>query len=673
MGWRLGVDTGGTFTDIVAVSASEIRTAKVASTPPEFEKGVLRAIEAVRVALADVEVLAHGTTVTTNALITKTGAPTGLLTTEGFRDVLELRRHNRGELYDILWDPPEPLVPRRRRLEARERIDYAGAVIRPLDEESVRSALERLRDLGIESLAVCLLHAYVEPAHELRIRELVRESWPELYVSISSDLLREPQEFERTATTVANAYVGPVLAGYVARLERRLADSGFGGRLLIVHSGGGLLPAPSMLTVPARTLVSGPAAGALAAEVFDVAGTDGVISLDIGGTSADIAVVRDGKALLVNEYEPEFGLPIRFPTVDLVTIGAGGGSIAWVDAAGTPRVGPQSAAANPGPACYGRGGEEPTVTDAHLVLGRLSPDTPLAGGLRLERGLADAAVGRFARRIGLKLEEAALGILQITNSNMARAIRVLTVERGLDPRRYALLPFGGAGPMHACELAESLGVRRVLCPVAPGVTSALGTLFADIVHDLSHSLIAPLRTIDSSRLEAAFRELELEGVRRLTEDRVPPERRRLERTLELRYLGQLKTIPIEAEAPFTELSIDRACRRFLDDYGRRYQYVTDEIEIELSVIRVRARGLHEAPALVGPERRTGPGPSASRQVRFVRGSVDTAVVRRETLREGVRLRGPVVVEQTDSTTVLPPGWALTARCDGTLLLEAEER
>ncbi len=364
-GWRVGIDTGGTFTDIVAVRDGEIRTGKVPSTPPQFERGVLDAIDQVGLRLGEVVQLHHGTTATTNAVITRTGARTGLVTTRGFRDVLELRRHDRGELYDILWDPPEPLAPRRRRLEVTERIDYAGDVLVDLDERDLREAVARLQDVGAEAVAICFLNAFKNPAHERRARELLESLWPDVYVSISSDLLREPQEFERTSTTVMNAYLGPILAGYVGRLSRQLEQGGFPGRVLIMHSGGGLLPAESSMRVPARTVTSGPAAGVMAAEGISAATrVGGIISLDMGGTSADIAVVRDGRARLVEEYEPEVGLPIRFPAVDLLTIGAGGGSIAWIDAAGLPNVGPQSAGAVPGPACYGRGGIEPTVTDA---------------------------------------------------------------------------------------------------------------------------------------------------------------------------------------------------------------------------------------------------------------------------------------------------------------------
>jgi N-methylhydantoinase A len=685
-GWRVGIDTGGTFTDVVAVRDGVVRTAKVPSTPPWFDEGVMNGIAAVGLEPASVALLAHGTTATTNAVITKTGARTGLITTEGFRDVLELRRHNSAELYDILWDPPPPLVPRELRLEVAERVDYAGQVVVPLDEGGVASALDRLRDEGVESLAVCFLHSYANPGHEQRVKAIVHERWPELYTSVSSDLLREPQEFERTSTTVVNAYVGPILARYVTRLEATLAESGFSGRLLIMHSGGGLLPAASALAVPARTVTSGPAAGAMAAQgvsssgapaagaaaaeaVAGAAGLEQVISLDMGGTSADIAVVRDGRTLLITEYSPEFGMPIRFPAVDLLTIGAGGGSIAWVDSAGSPRVGPASAGADPGPACYARGGTEATVTDANLVLARLSPETPLAGQLSLSLEPALEAVGRFAAALGLDVESAALGIVEIANSNMARAIRVMTVERGLDPRRFALLPFGGAGPMHACELAAQIGVREVVVPVSPGVTSALGTLFVDVVHDAARSHIGGLAELDPEVIEAVFAGLEEETRRALDEDLVARETQRVERALDLRYLGQLKTLTVELpDGRVSRETLDAVRRDFLDEYLRRYQYVTEEIEVELAVIRVRGRGLQERPELTARAGDRPAKPRVTRAVHFREGVFPAAVYARDDLTPDVSLEGPLVVEQLDSTTVVPPGWRLAVDARGNLRL-----
>src|SRR5581483_10225262 len=511
----------------------------------------------------------------------------------------------------------------------------------------------------------------------------------ELYVSVSSDLLREPQEFERTSTVVANSYLGPILGTYVGRLERRLAEQEFGGALLIMHSGGGLLRAEAAVAVPARTVTSGPAAGAMAAEGLAASGApaagamaaeataaqtgiEQVISMDMGGTSADIAVIRDGRALLVNEFAPEFGLPIRFPSVDLLTIGAGGGSIAWIDAAGVPQVGPRSAGARPGPACYGRGGTEPTVTDANLVLGRLSEETGLAGTVHVDRGLAERAVSGFAQRLGLSVGDAALGIVEITNSNMAKAIRVMTVERGLDPRDFTLLAFGGAGPMHACELAEAADIASVLVPLAPGVTSALGTLFVDIVHDFARSHIAPLGQLDPAEVEAIFRRLEVEADEALAADLVPAERRVLQRSLDLRYVGQLKTLSIPVPADEFSPAVAAAARtRFLREYERQYHHVTEEIDVEVSVARVRGRGLQDKPSLPQPAAGEPATPRHRRPVRFRIGEVETPVYERSRLLPGSELTGPAIVEQLDSTVVVPPRWTLQVDRHGNLVLAVE--
>ena len=687
-GWRVGIDTGGTFTDIVAFGkGGETRTGKVSSTPPNFDQGVFDALDAVGVRPDEIGLLAHGTTATTNAIITKVGAKTGLVTTAGFRDVLELRRHNSEDLYDILWDPPDPLVPRRRRLEITERVNYAGEVTAPLAESELKEIVERLKEEGVESLAICLLHSYANPVHELRLKHLLAELWPDVYVSISSDLLREPGEFERTSTTVVNAYLGPILSQYVTRLQSRLRKAEFGGRLMIMHSGGGLLTAEAALAVPARTVTSGPAAGAMAAESFTTdssamevsetpelsTGTQvkQLISLDMGGTSADIAVIGDGHALLVNEYSPEFGSPIRFPAVDLLAIGAGGGSIAWVDAAGSPQVGPQSAGARPGPACYGRGGSLPTVTDANLILGRLSPKTQLASNLELHIEPAVSAVSLFAESVGLPVNEASLGIIRIANSNMAKAVRVMTVERGLDPREFVLLPFGGAGPMHACELAAMLSIRHVLVPRTPGVFSAFGTLCVDLLHDYSRSLIKSVGELMPADIQTLFEELEAEATTALDKDQVPRDSQRLERSLDLRYGGQLKTLGIPLAGDVVDAdTLASACERFYVEYERRYHYVTRDIGLELSVVRVRGRGLQQGPPPRPEVATSAPSPLETRPVLFegAESFVPTAVFDRADLGSGVQLRGPLLVEQEDSTVIVPAHWSVTVDGDANLHL-----
>jgi N-methylhydantoinase A len=689
-GWRVGVDTGGTYTDLVAVRGGERRIAKVPSTPPEYEEGVLHAIRAADIPASEIELFAHGTTVATNAIITGGGAPTALLTTAGFRDVLQLGRHNRGEPFDILWDPPAPLVPRRHRYEVRERLDWAGGVVEPLDGDSVRQAVRAAAAKGIGAFAICFLHSYVNPIHEEEAHAIVSEELPDAFVVHSAELLREPPEFERTSTTVINATLMPIVTAYLSALERRLAEIGFAGRLTVMHSGGGLMTVESAARFPARLVTSGPAAGAKAAEgmaggVLAASGSpasavvvaeqlareeglDQIISLDIGGTSADIAVVRDGKARIVPEYAPQFGQPIRFPAIDLITIGAGGGSIAWVDAGDLPHVGPQSAGALPGPAAYGRGGESPTVTDANVVLGRLGGTADLAGGIHLDAERARAAVGRFATRTGLSIDGAARGIVEITNNNMARSIRVLTVNRGLDPRDFTLVPFGGAGPLHAAELAQLLSIRRVLVPIAPGVTSGLGCLFVDILHDVSEARIVPIAEADRSELQRIFDRLQAEMVARLDADRVDPADQRLEFAVDLRYVGQVRGLTVilpSGDLP-DHFRADLA-ERFFFEYERQFHSVSRDIPVEVAALRVRGTRAVERPDI--PFRGGTSDPRwETRTVITAAGAVQARVGARDRLAAGSRLAGPLILTQEDCTTWVPPGWDIEVDPLGNLLM-----
>jgi N-methylhydantoinase A len=688
--WRVGIDTGGTYTDLVAIRGAERRIAKVPSTPPDYETGVIAALEQAGVAPDEIELLAHGTTVATNAVITGGGAPTALLTTAGFRDVLQLGRHNRGEPFDILWDPPAPLVPRRFRYEIIERLDWAGGVVEPLDEDSVRRAVASAAASDIAAFAICFLHSYVNPAHEERAHEIVAEELPDAFVVHSAELLREPPEFERTSTTVINATLMPVVTAYLSALERRLQEVGFAGRLTVMHSGGGLMTVDSAARFPARLVTSGPAAGAKAAEgmaggVMAASGSpasavvvaeelareeglDQVISLDIGGTSADIAVVRDGKARIVTEYAPQFGQPIRFPAIDLITIGAGGGSIAWVDAGDLPHVGPQSAGAVPGPAAYARGGKEPTVTDANVVLGRLGGMADLAGGIHLDPASAQEAVGRFAARTGLSLQDAALGIVRITTNNMARSIRVVTVNRGLDPRDFTLVPFGGAGPLMAAELAELLSIRRVLVPLAPGVTSGLGCLFVDILHDVSEALIVPVEEAEHDRLQAAFDGLEQTMRSRLDDDQVDPAQQRLEFAVDLRYVGQVRglTVTLPSGSLSEHFRRDLA-EAFYAEYERQFHSVSRDIPVEIAALRVKGTRAVDRPdipfsgGVADVQWKT-------REVITSAGSVSARVTARERLPIGSRASGPLILTQEDTTTWVPSAWEIEVDPLGNLLM-----
>ena len=614
--WNIGTDTGGTFTDLVAIDdLGQVRVAKTPSTPPEFEAGVLNALREVGVPANETRLLYHGTTVSTNALLTRTGARTAQVSTSGFRDVIEIRDGSRNEAYDILWDPPPPLVSRPNRLEVTERLDYAGTVVKELDEDEVRRVAATLRARGIEAVAITFVHSYANPAHEARVREILEEELPGVYLSVSSDLLPEPPEFPRASTTVANAYVGPVLRSYVKRLSDAASADGYGGRLVIMHSGGGTMTPENVVRSPIRTATSGPAAGVLAAAAIGAtSGRPDIVSFDVGGTSADIATIRDGRPQLSTEQSLEWGMPIGFPSIDLVTLGAGGGSIAWIDDAGIPHVGPQSAGARPGPAAYGRGGTEPTVTDAVLTMGRLRSGSLLGVGMSLDADAAREAVrARFADPLGLGIEEAAEGIIRIANQNMANGIRRVTVQRGLDPRDFTLLAFGGAGPMVAIEIAREVGMTEVLVPVSPGATSALGLLFADARHDLMRSMIAPADALQVDSVGARFFEMEQEARDLLAAEGFSGDGIRLERLIDLRYIGQVRALGVPLPAgEIRDADISAAVASFHEAYEREFKYAVPDLPVESKALRVVAIGVTDKPTLaLSSVRGTWPRPSST--------------------------------------------------------------
>jgi N-methylhydantoinase A len=675
MSWIVGCDTGGTFTDVFAVSDSgESRVAKVPSTPPLFDLGVVEGLRELGLDPSEVKTLFHGTTVTTNAVITKSGARSGLVTTRGFRDILEIRRANREELYDILWDPPEPLVRRRHRLEVVERVDYAGTVVVPLDEDSVREVARKLRARGVESVAVCLINAHMNPDHERRVRDILVGELPDLHISLSTDILPEPPEFERTATTVANAYCAPVLRRYMDALESALGESGFDSDIvLVMHNGGGTMTTDYAKGAPVKTLNSGPAAGVIAgASVAASCDRRDVVCFDMGGTSADIAVVRDGEPQLTRAFDLEWGMPIRFPSIDVISIGAGGGSIAWLDPAGYPRSGPQSAGAEPGPACYGKGGTEPTNTDAQLVLGRVSNDLFLEGRMELDVGKAREAIQtRIAEPLGLSCEQAAEGVLRIANANMAKAIRLVTVERGFDPREFSLVAFGGAGPLHAVDLARELQMPEVIVPAHPGVTSALGLLFVDPLDDFSWSFVRRRDQLELDQLEQRYAEMEARVADSLVRQGVERDAVALERSLDLRYIGQLHSVTV----PLTEISgegIDAAVDAFHDEHLRQYRYSHPDAPVETSALRVAARGSRAKPDLSQLRRGGRERAVAAERTRDVHfgdhGWVSSRVVDRNALASGDTVVGPAIVDQLDSTIVLPPGTTAVVDQIGNVIL-----
>jgi len=675
--WSIGTDTGGTFTDLVALhDDGRIEVAKTPSTPPNFEQGVVDAVTKVGISPEEIRVLHHGTTVTTNALLTRRGAETGVLCTEGFRDILYIRNGSRGEAYDVNWDPPEPLVPRYNRLTASERVSAGGEVLAPLDEDQVRAAGLLWKKRGVEAIAVCFLHSYANPAHEHRALEILREVHPDAYLCASADVLPEPPEFPRVSTTVANAFVGPVLERYMAQLEAAVETLGYKGSVRIMHSGGGNMTPSSALRLPIRTATSGPAAGVMAAAlVARSAGRPNAVSLDMGGTSADIATILDGKPTVTVEQTIEWGMPVGFPAVDLIAIGAGGGSIAWVDDVGAPHVGPQSAGALPGPACYQRGGEEPTTTDANLVLGRVREESLLSGGMTMDHGLAEAAIEKsFAGPMGIGVVEAAEGIVRIANEHMAHGIRRMTIQKGLDPREFSLVAFGGAGPMHAAEIAQTLEIPEVIVPAHPGTTSALGLLAVDTRHDLVHAYTEPYEGIDPTDVERKLTGLEDEARQLLRDEGFADDQIITSRHLDVRYVGQIRalTLEVDADAEFTAAVQGDLAEKFHSDYEHEFKYAVPDLPIETKALRVSAIGSTSKPTL--KEGAVGSADSDTakvdeREVRFAGVDHQTPYYDRGLLSPGMTFDGPAIVEQYDSTTIVPPGTAVEVDALGNLILK----
>lgn len=658
-GTRLGVDVGGTFTDLVALDGDALRTAKVPSTPRDQSEGVMAALAAAELDAGAIVAFAHGMTVATNALLERRGARTALVTTEGFRDVIEIARQDRPALYDLTVDRPPALVPRELRFTVRERAGADGE-IEPLDEESLQAAVGALRDAEVEAVAVGLLFAFLHPEHERRVGEVLRRELPGVHVSLSSEVLPEFREFERLATTTADAYLAPRLADYLQRLARRAHEAGL-PEPLVMQSSGGVIDIPAAARGAAACVLSGPAGGVVgAAHVAAASGFADVLSFDMGGTSTDVAPIRGGEAQTTTESVIA-GVPIRLPMVDVHTVSAGGGSIAWADPGGALRVGPHSAGADPGPAAYGRGGTEPTVTDANLVLGYLADGAELGGELTLSEARARAALARVGEALGLDAVQAARGVVRVADAEMVRALRVISVQRGLDPREFALVAFGGAGAMHACSLAEELGMATVLVPRAGGVLSALGLAISDVRHDLVHALPRALSQADHAELERTFAELEQAATRALDS---PALRRRAD----LRYARQSFELTVEADA------LDALRERFETAHQRRYGYRMDEEPVDLvslrlvSTVEVAKPGLREPPAPEGGG--TGSG-HKRRRACFDGDFIDVGVLERARMGSGSRVEGPAIVELVDSTCVVRPGWHGEVDAGGTLVLRAE--
>ncbi len=676
-GYGVGADIGGTFTDIVVKAPDGMCvTRKVLSTPDDYSRGIIAGLREIAVEraipVASLREVIHGTTIATNAILEHKGAKTALLTTHGFRDVLELRRLRTPQLYDLFYTPPPPIVERRLRLEVVERIGAGGEVVLPLDEESVRVALERIREEGVAAVAVCFIHSYRNPDHERRVGALVRDALPGVHLSLSVDVIPEIREYERTSTTVINAYIGPVVEAYLNALVERFAANGITARLQIMQSNGGVMSAAAAARTPAHIVESGPAAGVIAAhragKQADIAN---LISFDMGGTTAKASIIEDGRLGRTTEYEVGAGISLssrlikggghalKLPVLDIAEVGAGGGSIIWVDQGGGLKIGPRSAGASPGPACYGLGGTEPTITDANVVLGYIDPGG-LAGGaipIDAERAREALRIG-IAEPLGMELVEAAYGAYTVANAQMIRAIKAVSTYRGRDPRDFALLAFGGNGPVHAVEIARALRMPRVIVPPAPGLFSAVGLLVADIEHDRVQTFLSGVAALDLDLLNATYAAMEARLRAALIAEGYATDTIRCDASADLRYVGQAYELTVPAPTGVvTQGDLAALAESFEREHERTYGHRATDEPIEIVNLRLTARVVNDqqtpprmADAIRGAKGRQRLACFSPRD-----GYLMTPVIDRGDLRDGIH-QGPLIIQEYDATTVVPPGF-----------------
>jgi N-methylhydantoinase A len=671
MSYRVGFDVGGTFTDFVLQSSTgALHTAKRLTTYPDPSEACLAGLDDLlgraAVAFPDLAHAVHGTTLGSNIVIERKAAGVGLLTTRGFRDVLIIGREKRYHVYDLQIEKPAPLIPRRRIAEVTERVLADGSIRDPLDEDDARRAIRQLVARGVTTLAVCLLHAYVNPAHERRLADLVADEAPQVTVTLSHEVSPTFREYERTSTTVVNAYVMSAVRTYLQSLQRALRERGYGGRLFVMQSSGGVATAEAMERYPVRMIESGPAAGALMAAVYgDLTGDRDLIAFDMGGTTAKLALIEDGRPFTTTSFElhrvqnaPGSGLPMNIQAIDLVEIGAGGGSIARAKL-GVVQVGPESASSTPGPACYGRGGAEPTVTDANLVLGYLNPSAFAGGAMTLDVDAARRAIdARLARPLGLSPEQAAWGVHTIVNSNMELATRVVSIERGRDPRALTLVAFGGSGPVHGCRLAQALGIPRVILPAAAGVTAAMGLLAAEVRFDVARTYVRRLDVVEPAAVTTMYEDMAAQAMDVVRQSAVTSDIA-VVRSVDARYAGQgyELTVPVPSGA-LDGAALAAVRRRFDDVYAARYGYSAPDQPVEIVTWKLSA--VASAPRISLAKASPAAGREARKDDRLAYfpergGFVRTPVFDRYALEPGRRLVGPAIVEERESTTVLPPG------------------
>jgi N-methylhydantoinase A len=668
VGLRIGVDIGGTFTDLVALdeATGTVVNGKALSTPRALLDGVLHCVDQAGVRLEDCRLVIHGTTIGINALLEGKGARTGLITTEGFRDVLEIGRGNFLRMYDVLYRRPAPLVPRGRCLEVPERLDARGDVLVPLDEHAVRAAARRLADDGVQSVAVVFLFSYRNPAHEQRAAAILRDALPGVAVSVSHHLTQEWREYERTSTTVVNAYLQPIIGRYLGEFGQGLAGRGFTGQVLITQSNGGAFSLEAARTKPVHTIESGPAAGAVGcASLARVLGLDRLISFDMGGTTAKCAIVDHGLVGTTDEYHID-GRPLRIPVIDIKEVSAGGGTIAWIDAGGALTLGPHSAGAEPGPVCYALGGTAPTVTDANVVLGRIDGARFLGGTMPLDAPAAARALdAQLAQPLGLGRDTAAAGIVRLADVKMALGVRGITTERGLDPRDYALVAYGGGGPLHAVAIARELGIPRVVIPPSPSTFSAWGMLATDLRHDLVRTVLEPFERTDAAWAEARYAEMQHEIATILPGNGAPV----MHRAADLRYLGQEHTVTV----PVADLADWARLRKEFDAaHERAYGYMALDVEVQLINLRLTVVYALERPRLPSLDRRASDAaPFTTRRIHSIAMSeeLDFRVFQRDSLRSGDTITGPAAIEEPGTTTIIDTGDTLSVENHGCLMIQ----
>lgn len=666
---EIGVDIGGTFTDVVCrLDDGTVRIAKIPTTSDDPSRAVLAALDMAQrdwgLAPADITRFVHGTTVATNAVLERKGARIGLIMTEGVRDVLEIGRQMRHQMYDLVLHPETPvfLATGRFRKEVIERLDARGNVLRELDEASVTSAIEALVDQDVRAIAVCLVFSFLNPTHEQRIRDMIRATHPELMVSLSSEVDPAFREYERTCVTAFDAYIKPVVAEYLANLEQGLGFAGVDVPLQMMQSRGGLMSSSIARQRPVRLFLSGPAAGVVGGlEAGRAAGFSDVITVDVGGTSCDIALITGGTPLIRGEGTID-GYPVRVPMVDVTAIGSGGGSIAWIDGADSLKVGPHSAGSEPGPASYGRGGNSPTVTDASVVLGYIDPANFAGGTLPLSPSLAHEAIERvISRPLGMSVEQAALGIHRVLNAQMAEAIRLVSICRGIDPRGYALLPLGGGGPMHACALAEDLGISSIIIPAHPGVLSAAGLLGAPVAHEVATAFPCDLASLDPTALRNALRELDTWCGALMLREGVA--KAQVTHFADVCYIGQ----SYHLEVPLDTVDAAGIYDAFLAAHSRVYGHSTNVPAkiVNLRTVHEACSGTAATHASLAPADRS----AGSRKIRIATGAVEAAIWQRDAIPSGMIVPGPAVIEQADTTTLVEPGWTARLTKGDALLLE----